>query len=82
LAVAGKINKEMDVLWDKNQNGIIVNNNDVVDAISELKSDINTLSKSMSRMQVVMDTGRLVGELTDPIDQSLGKKFIFSGRGI
>ena len=82
LAIAGKINKEMDVLWDKNQNGIIVNNNDVVDAISELKSDINTLSKSMSRMQVVMDTGRLVGELTDPIDQSLGKKFIFSGRGI
>ena len=47
----------------------------IVDAINELKA-------TMTQMQIVLDSGKLVGELTPALDTSLGNRAIYSGRGI
>ena len=47
----------------------------VVGAINELKA-------TMTQMQIVLDSGKLVGELTPALDTSLGNRAIYSGRGI
>ncbi len=61
---------------------IMSDNSDVVGAITELKSDISKLGSAMSKMQIVMDSGALVGEIIDPIDTSLGKRSVYRGRGL
>jgi hypothetical protein len=35
----------------------------------------------MARMQMVLDSGTLVGELVDPIDNALGRRMTYKGRG-
>lgn len=61
---------------------IMSDNSDVVGAITELKNDISKLGSAMSKMQIVMDSGALVGEIIDPIDTSLGKRSVYRGRGL
>lgn len=58
-----------------------INNQDVVDEIASLRNDISTLQDSMSRLQVVMDTGSLVGQLVQPMDQALGVRAVTNSRG-
>lgn len=67
-----------------NRNGIVVNadNDGVVKAIGELRGDINALSNSMSRTQVVLDSGTLVGEIAPAMDKTLGVRKLYSKRGI
>jgi hypothetical protein len=48
-------------------------NNDVVDAISGLRNDFNSLSDAISKMKITMDSGVVVGELVGKIDNSLGR---------
>lgn len=62
--------------------GITVDNDDVVEAISSLRSDVSSLASVISNLKVVMDTGTLVGTLTGPLDASLGKQAAYAGRGI
>ena len=56
------------------------NNADLIDEVHELHVGMNNLMEllynKLSGLKVVMDTGELVGVLTDPIDEALGKKFI------
>ena len=40
------------------------------------------MTARMERMQVVLDTGTLVGQIADPLDAALGQKQTFRGRGI
>lgn len=50
-----------------------VNNNaDVVKAISELQRDVIVLGDKISKMNIVMDSGALVGQLVNPLDTALG----------
>lgn len=58
---------------------------DPVSEISQLRADVNTqltnMSDRLDNMQVVMDTGALVGQLSGGINQSLGRKATMEGRG-
>ena len=57
----------------KIQNGISVNQQDVVNAISDLRSDVQILADVISKSKMVLDTGELVGGLCGPMDVALGK---------
>lgn len=43
--------------------------------------EIQSLKDVISRMQIVLDSGTLVGELTPAFDTSLGNRAVYSGRG-
>ncbi len=64
------------------QMNINVENDDVVNAIGELRNDIRIMSDTMSKMQVVMDTGTLVGTIVRPMDSALGQLSVYKKRGI
>jgi hypothetical protein len=70
------------LLYETNQNGVAIDNDDVVDAINTLRDDVSSLASVISNMKIVMDTGTLVGSLTNPLDKSLGRQQIYRGRGI
>ena len=57
-------------------------NTDVVGAIASLSDDINTLKDAMTSIQLVLDTGTMVGAMTPAIDQQLGARQVLAGRGI
>lgn len=83
LSLTGGISRDSQEALDaKLQNGIAVNNTDVVNEISRLREDVNTLNKNMGRWQVVMDTGALVGQISQPINSVLGRQAVRRGRGV
>lgn len=58
-----------------------INNDDVVNEIGQLRNDISKLQSAMTNLQVVMNTGALVGQIVDPIDSALGMKSLMNTRG-
>ena len=56
-------------------------NADVVSEIRALREDISYMEDAIADMQVVMDTGALVGTMAGPMDKELGKRAIYRGRG-
>lgn len=58
-----------------------INNNDVINEMETLRNDISNLKDAMTRLQVVMNSGTLVGELVDPMDAALGMKALQNSRG-
>lgn len=69
------------VSFDDIQNGRYDGSN-VVSEIQSLRSDVNKLNESISHMQVVMDSGALVGSIAAPMDSALGRRHIYSRRGV
>ena len=59
-----------------------INNQNVVDAIGEIRGDVDNLSMAMSRLQVVMDSGALVGSIAPAMDVQLGTMAKLKSRGI
>lgn len=57
-------------------------NNPIVSEITKLRGDISTLSDSVGKMKIVMDSGALVGQITKPMDNSLGRRAALKGRGL
>lgn len=56
---------------------------DIVDAINSMKEEISKQAEIISKYQMILDTGVLVGELTAPIDKALGNRSrLATGRGI
>lgn len=55
-------------------------NRDVVDEMRSLRSDVNALADKMDTLQVVMDSGQLVGAISSPMDAALGQRAIRKGR--
>ena len=49
--------------------------------LNGIRSDISELQTAVTNLQVVMDTGALVGQLVNPMDNALGNKALFNGRG-
>lgn len=49
---------------------------------SSIIEAINSLKATIAEMQIVLDSGALVGQLTPAFDTSLGSRAIYSGRGI
>lgn len=58
-----------------------INNDDVINEMETLRNDISNLKDAMTRLQVVMNSGTLVGELVDPMDAALGMKALQNSRG-
>ena len=56
-------------------------NQNVVDAITRLESRFNHLSEAVSHMQIVLDSGTLVGETRAQMDQQLGFTAAMRERG-
>ena len=48
---------------------------------SAILNAIYDLRSTLSDMQIVLDSGKLVGELTPAFDASLGNRVVYSGRG-
>lgn len=49
---------------------------------SSIIEAINSLKATIADMQIVLDSGALVGQLTPAFDTSLGNRAVYSGRGI
>lgn len=58
-----------------------IDNDRVVDELVALRNDISDLQSAMSNMQVVMNSGALVGQIVDDMDRALGSKAILNSRG-
>lgn len=54
---------------------------EIVSAIRGLKSDINSLGERIEKMQLVMDSGLLVGSISTEMDRSLGRIASHKARG-
>lgn len=69
-----------------NQNGITIgkvgDNSDVVSSIRNLTDRVDKLGASMTRMQVVLDTGATVGAIAPSMDRQLGRMEAYKERGI
>ena len=80
LATSAKIS--MDSNLSKLQNGISVDNRNVVSSVEALREDVNSLKEVVGKLNVVLDTGTLVGAMVNPMDAALGRKMALSRRGI
>lgn len=56
-------------------------NSDVVAELQALREEMGYLSDDIQQMQVVMDTGALVGTMAGPMDKAMGRRAIYRGRG-
>lgn len=82
IDLAASANFGMNNLLAQNQNGVMVNNSDIVEAISNLQSDIINMGNAIRNLKIVLDSGTLVGGITERMDQSLGRLMIYNERGI
>ena len=57
-------------------------NSDVVGAIGGLSNDITSLKEVMSNINVVLDTGTVVGAMTPVMDKRLGLRKMYAERGM
>ena len=53
----------------------------VVEELQLLREDMADMTEQITNMQMVMDTGALVGQISGPIDRSLGRNAVRRGRG-
>ena len=56
-------------------------NVDIVMELRALREDMAIMGEEISNMQVVMDTGALVGATAGPMDKALGQRAVRFGRG-
>ena len=56
-------------------------NVDIVMELRALREDMAVMGEEISNMQVVMDTGALVGATAGPMDKALGQRAVRFGRG-
>lgn len=82
LAFAGQTSLAFNSTLEKDGMTVTVDNDSVVQELRSLRSEMAEMTTRLERMQVVLDTGTLVGELADPMDSALGQKQIHRGRGI
>lgn len=53
----------------------------VIEELQQLRADMADMTEQITNMQLVMDTGALVGQISGPIDRSLGRSMVRKGRG-
>lgn len=82
LASANGIRFEANRLEAMNKLETATTNADVVAALGLLRGDVNNLNDSMGGLQVVMDSGQLVGAISRPMDNALGRQNMYKKRGI
>lgn len=69
-----------------NQNGTPVrmsnDNSDVVTAIGQLGDRVDKMADAISKMKLVLDSGKTVGELTPKFDSTMGSRNVLAERGV
>ena len=58
----------------------VKDSNDTLEALNGMRRDIKALTDNMANMQMVLDSGVLVGQLTPGLDVSLSQRTRFKGR--
>lgn len=66
----------VDIMGERNDYSEIMN------GMHDLKDEIGALGSQMAKMQIIMDSGVLVGAIVPEIDSALGTRFIMTGRGV
>lgn len=66
----------------KSNTPLTVNNGDIVNVLNNLRNDVNDMKSKVGNLQVVMDTGALVGQIARPVDNILGKWAMNKRRGV
>lgn len=82
LAFVGQTSLAFSAAMDKDGITVTVDNDGVVQELRSLRGEMADMSARLERMQIILDTGTLVGELADPMDSILGQKQAYKGRGI
>lgn len=76
MAYAGSFGNSID--YGRN----IMNNGDLLGTVQNISSTLTDLQNRMDNLQVVLDSGVLVGEITPGIDRALGARSAMSRRGV
>lgn len=63
-----------------NSQVLTVDDSNTVNAITKLHDDITSLGEKVGKLQVVLDSGTLVGAISTPLDSALGTKVIRTWR--
>lgn len=82
LALAGQTSYAFSANAGENEMIINVDNASVVQEIRYLRGEMADMTERITRMQVVLDTGTVVGETVDMYDSALGQKQLYRGRRI
>lgn len=56
-------------------------NSSISSTINDLSTKLDNLAYAVTNMKIVMDSGTLVGQIVDPMDQALGKRVSYTERG-
>lgn len=80
ILMAGSANMHFSNLQEKNQNGISIDNRELINEISGLRNDLTSIFDVVGKVKIVLDSGTLVGSLLNKIDSALGEKTIRKGR--
>ena len=66
---------------DRGQMTVKVDNTSVVEELRILRGEMTEMTARLERMQIVLDTGVMVGQMAAPMDEALGQRAIYRGRG-
>ena len=81
LALAGQASYGFSVTTGDRDMTVHIDNDGVIRELRSLRGEMAEMTERMSRMQVVLDTGVLVGETIGKIDSALGQRQTYRGRG-
>lgn len=82
LALAGQTSFGFSANAGNTEMNITVDNDGVVQELHALRGEMAEMTERITRMQWVLDTGTLIGEMVDGMDNALGQRQSFRGRGI
>ena len=61
---------------------ISIDDSNMVSEISMLRGEVSSLTDYISKLKIQLDSGALVGQLVEPMDEALGRQFAMAERGL
>lgn len=81
IGLVGNVTRTMDENQQNIQNEISLDDTNIVNELRDLRTDMAIMADRFSKLQVILDTNVLVGQLTDPMDTALGSRVNRRKRG-
>lgn len=82
LRLAGRVSASMARYGKSGTTTVTVKSDDVVKELRQLREDMSELGDRVGKLQVVLDSGTLVGEIAQPMDHALGHRATLKGRRV